>query len=208
MLSETHIHHKYIQFLNSQKTKFEHGAKILNGTINFKVEFGGRVVGVEIKSNRSNPITTIGQLLNAKRTFSHVYLLSPKKFYEEIFKILQEVGLHEMFGYILFANNTFTTLSDPKIKNYYFHQEYYKPTESKQTKILVMDENITRFLKKHQNKHFMCSDIAKDMSITMPHAQTKIYHWKRFGLIEEVPERGYPKAFRVLKIPKEEYVYL
>ncbi len=208
MLYEDYLHQQYIQYLKTKKIKFEHEARTLNGVIDFKLELNEKTVGVEVKADRSNVFSAIGQLLNFRRTFSNVYLLSTEKFYQIIREILNESGLQDTFGFILFKDNTFITLSEPKIKDYYFHEKHYKPPKPSKTKTLVLDKGIVDFLEKHKNKPFICSDMAKELKINMPLAQSRTINWRRFGLIAEIPQDGHPKQFKVLKTPKGEHVYL
>jgi len=208
MLLESVLHEKYIEYLKHEQIPFEHEARILNGVIDFKVEHEGKFVGVEVKADKSNLFSALGQLMNARTTFSDVYLLSTEEFYHTVYDIFLEFGLQNQFGFIVLKGEEFVTVSKPKTKRYYFNERYYKPPKRKKTKTLVMGEEIVRFLERHKNELFFCSDVAKEMKISMPHAQSRIAHWRRFGLVKEAGHIGFPKPFKVLKIPKEEYVYL
>jgi hypothetical protein len=208
MLLESVLHEKYMEYLKSRQISFEHEVGIYNGVIDFLVSFEGKTVGVEVKADRSNLFSALGQLMNAKRTFSDVYLLSTEEFYSEIFDILSELGLHDQFGFIIFKNKEFQTISKPKTKSYYYNEKYYKPPKTKKTKTLVLDNAVINFLERHKETPFFCSDIVREMNISMFLAQSWISRFKRFGLIEAIPHTGLPKPFRVIKIPKEEYVYL
>lgn len=206
MLLESVLHEKYGEYLKQKNIFFEHEARILNGIIDFKLNFEEKVIGIEIKADRSNLFSALGQLINAKRTFSDVYLLSTEEFYNTIYDIFLELGLQDQFGFIIFKEGEFVTLSKPRSKQYYFNERFYKPPKTKKTKTLILDKEITDFLERYKNKPFLCSDAAKEMNVSMANAQARIARMRRFGLVEEVRHTGVPKPFKVLKIPKEEYV--
>lgn len=209
MLLESVLHEKYIEYLKREKIQFEHEARIANGVIDFKVDFDNKTAGVEVKADRAKLFSTVGQMMSAKRTFSDVYLLSTEEFYNAISEILVEFGLQNSFGFIIFKNNSFVTLSKPRVKEYYFNSEYYKPRElkSKPKTLNTGPETIT-FLKKHLNEPFMCIDIVREFKMGMEGAYKVVSRWKRFGLIELLPNSGLPKFYRVLRIPNEEYEQL
>jgi hypothetical protein len=208
MLLENILHEKYIKYLKLKNIPFEHESRILNGVIDFKINLEEKIIGIEVKADRSNLFSALGQLINAKRTFSDVYLLSTEEFYNTIYDIFLELGLQDQFGFIIVKDGDFVTLSKPKTKQYYFNERFYKPPKTKKTKALVLDKEITDFLEKYKDKPFFCSDVAKEMNISMTNAQARIARLRRFGLVEEVKHIGIPKPFKVLKIPKEEYIYI
>lgn len=208
MLLEYVLHEKYIEYLKHNNMPFEHEAQILNGIIDFKVDIGEKSIGVEVKADRSNLFSALGQLMNIKRTFSDVYLLSTEDFYQTIYTILVEFGIQDKFGFIVLKNGKFITMSKPKTKEYYFNEKFYHPPLKTKTRTLVLDEQTIKFLEKHKCYPFICSDVAKELNIRMGLAQNRISSWKRFGLIENEPHLGLPKPFKVIKIPKEEHVYV
>jgi hypothetical protein len=203
MLLESTLCDKYVEYLKSKQIQFEYEPRIYNGSIDFKVELEGKIVGIELKADRSNIFSAIGQLMNAKRTFSDVYLLSTENFYHKIREIMSELGIQDQFGFIVFKEGEFITLSEPKVKGHYFNEKYYKPCKEKKTKTLVLDKDILYFLERHKDSPFFCYDLATEMKISMPHAQSKINKWKRFGLVEEISHIGLPKPFKIVRIPKE-----
>jgi hypothetical protein len=208
MLLECVLHEKYIEYLKSKRNPFEHEVRILNGVIDFKVEIGKKIIGVEVKADRSNVFSALGQLMNARRTFSDVYLLSTEEFHNMIYSVLFGLGLYDRFGFIILKDGDFITLSEPKARGYYFNEKYCLPLKKKKAKTLITGKPTIDFLERHKNEPFFCFEVAKEMKISMPHAQQRVARWRRFGLVEEIRHAGLPKPFRVVKIPKEEYVYL
>jgi hypothetical protein len=208
MLFESFLHEKYAEFLKQNNIPFELDVRILNGVVDFKVDFGGKFVGVQAKADRSNLFSALGQLMNARRTFSDIYLLSTEEFYNSIYEVFVEFGIQDNFGFIILKEGKFLTLSQPKTKEYYFNEKFYKPSLEKKTKVLALDEPSMSFLKQHKDKPFFSSDISKELKISMALAQSRINSWRRFGLIENDPHVGIPKPFRVIKIPQGEHIYL
>lgn len=135
-------------------------------------------------------------------------MLSTEEFYTEINEVLMELGIQDQFGFIIFKKGEFITVSKPKTKNYYFNEKNYRPPRKKKTKTLAVDQNIISFLERYKDKAFLCCDVSNELKINMALAQKRISGWKKFGLIEEINHIGLPKPFRVLEVPKEEYVYL
>jgi len=208
MLLENILQEKYIEYLKTKQIIFELEVGILKDIIDFKIEVDKKFIGVKVKADRSKVFSTIGQLLNAKRTFSDVYLLSTEGFYNEIYELLKEFGIQDNFGFIMFKNGNFITLSKPKVKDYYFNEKYYKPSKRKKTTTLKLDKDSINFLNKYKDEPFFCFTVAKEMKISMFLAQSKITGWKRFGLVENTPHIGLPKPFRVSKIPQGECISL
>ena len=212
MLLETALHEKFIEYLNENKIPFEHEVGIRNAVIDFKARFNDRIVGIEVKSDRGNLFTTIGQLFNAQRTFSDVYLLSSENFYKNVYHFLSDLGFAEQFGFIILKNGKFEILSRPRTKEYFFREKFYKPPKEAKlkTKNMLLDQEIINFLERHKNSPFIVADVANEMKISMPFAQKRVAHWKKFGLILPINDIGFPKPFRVVRVPsiEEEFIPL
>src|SRR3989304_2688606 len=103
-MNEKTLQALFENFLIKEKIQYERGFKAHAYTIDFKVNIDGKICGVEAKSSKGNTFYALGQLVLAKRTFSHIYLLAPQEFLEKIQNVVDGLGV----GTIIFNDGVFS----------------------------------------------------------------------------------------------------
>ncbi|HKZ45153.1 MAG TPA: helix-turn-helix domain-containing protein [archaeon] len=183
------------------KIKIAKDVPIENDRIDYEILSSGKQFAVEVKGTRSDENSTIGQLLNAKRTYSHVYLLAPISFLRKVERILQETNALTNIGIMTIDSKGLSILKKPNPEVY-----YYKPpvkTSKKSTKKhLFVNEAETNLESILKNKIFTVSDIAKTLNTSMANAYHRLARLKGAGMVEEVPHGGNPKKYRVVQSRK------
>jgi len=169
-----------------------------DGTVDYEIVFSEKRFGVEAKGTRSDVYSTIGQLLNAKRTYSHVYLLAPAGFIKKIWGILQETKTLTSVGLMAVGTDGVHIIKKPDSEIYYYKPPTKPPTKPTKKHILVNETDIS--IETHfKSQPFTVSDIAKHLNKPMADAYHRIARLKSAGMIEEVSRNTNPKTYRFVK---------
>lgn len=175
-----------------------------NGRVDYEVLFDGKRFAVEAKGTRSDEYSAIGQLLNAKRTYSHVYLLAPISFLKKIWVIFLETNTLKTTGLMTVTSKGLHILKKPDPETY-----YYKPpvktskTQKKSPKKWMFVNEIDIALESHfKNQVFTISDIAKKLNTSMSNAYHRIGRLKAAGMVEKMPYGNNPSVYRFVKSRK------
>jgi len=181
----------------ANKFDFEKDVRIRNGDVDYVFQKNNKKHLIQVRSNRAKILTTIGQLINAKRTCSSVFLLAPEKFIQKFLeatthsKELTDIGLMTVSG------GDVKISREPFNENYYLNE--YLPSKQQTQKKILITEVDTQILTIFSKTPFLISDVAKLLNTNLALAQRRVLRLKKFGFIEEISQ-GYPKAFRVCKL--------
>lgn len=172
-----------------------------SGLIDFKIEIDGRACGVEVKSSMSSLHTTIGQLVLAQKTFSHIYLLAPEDFLQEVEDIVLETGVLTNIGLIAFKEGDFAFIKEPSPKSYHFNQIEKKksanlPRKPKTMSVGDLDLGIVSTFEK---RIFDYNLLVSEIKISRSNANQRLKRLIKMGLIEEISSDN-PKKYRVKKV--------
>lgn len=184
------------KFLIDNKIPFERRFGIKDDIIDYKIILDGKVSLVEVKSDRANIFTTIGKLLNAKRTCSDIFLFAPQRFMIKMKGINSEIGILERIGLFELEEGNIKITKRPE-GEYYFKNDIRKIKKPKQ-KYIKINEFDFDILTSFENQPFLISDISKKINSSLASAQQRVGRLKRAGLIEEIGG-GNPKAFKVIR---------
>lgn len=187
------------EHLKKLNLKYKRGCKIDNSFIDFLVDYSGKMYGVEIKSSFSKINSTIGQLINFSRFFSHLILVAPRDFLVRFEEVVKETNILKQIGMIAFENGDFIEVKKPKPEKYFLriHAEMKEKRKIKEmfTKDRFTEDEIKFFIK-FKDRSFMVCDVVANLN----KKRAAIYHFlstlKKLGFIEEVAGT-YPKSFRI-----------
>jgi len=182
----------------SNKFDFEREVRIKNGDVDYVFEKNSKKHFIEVKSNRAKIFTTIGQLINTKRTCSSVFLIAPEDFIQKFLEATAHSKELSDIGLMTISDGDVKTIREPLNENYYLN-EYFSSKQQPQKKILITEAD-TQILTNFSKISFLISDVAKLLNTNLALAQRRILRLKNFGFIEEISQ-GYPKAFKVSKLP-------
>ncbi|MDI6798446.1 MAG: winged helix-turn-helix domain-containing protein [Candidatus Aenigmarchaeota archaeon] len=180
------------------KINFAKEVPVENGKIDYEIFSSGKRFAVEAKGTRSDEYSTIGQLLNAKRTYSHVYLLAPVGFLKKVWKILKATNTITDIGLMTVSSKKLYILKKPDPKSYYYNPPVETPKKSTKKRMFINEAeiNLESILR---SKIFTVSDIAKTLNISMAKAYHRLARLKAVGMVEEVLYGGNPKRYRFIK---------
>jgi len=173
--------------------------------IDYEIVSGGKRFAVEAKGTRSDEYSTIGQLLNIKKTYSNIYLLAPLNFIKKVWKTLQETNNLTGIGIMTIGEKGVHVLKKPSPETYYYNQPVKLPKKSMGKQMFINEKDIV-VETKINNKNFIVSDVAKILSIPMTDAYHRVARLKSAGMIEEVSFGGHPKTYRFVKSRKKDEV--
>jgi len=193
------------QWLTVSGKQFHREFPINGGRIDFVIDEEEKVCGVEIKGARANIYSTIGQLINALRTFSHLYLLAPIPLIEKIDQVLHGTGFQETIGYMTMEKNGFVYIKKASSPSYYFNSKI-KIEKTPQPKIMIVSDADMQILETFKQEPLTIASVSKLLNISMTHAHKRVSRLKKAKLIEEINTGGYPKAFKVVKTSKPEEI--
>lgn len=198
-MNEITLQKIFEQFLIQNKIEYEREFKTHYYTIDFKIRLGDKTCGVEAKSSKGNIFYMLGQLILAKKTFSHIYLLAPQDMIDKTQSVVESVGV----GIIAFKEGKFFFLKEPKPASYYFNQPEKKDSKldfqkPKRKNIIIADRDYS-ILTNFENKVFSPLDVTKVMKITRSDAYARIERLLKVGLLEEESSFN-PKMYRVKKV--------
>jgi len=183
------------------KTNIVREALVENGRVDYEIIFGKKRFAVEARGARSSEYSTIGRLVNAKRTYSHVYLLAPVNFLKKIWNTLQETSTLTDIGLMSVNNKGLHILKKPNPQNYYYKSP--AKTTNKSTKKHMFVNNADAAVELHFKNHiFTVSGVAKMLKTSMRDSYHRIKRLKAIGMIEEVPYGGHPKTYKFVKSRK------
>jgi hypothetical protein len=189
-------------FLIKRKIPYEREYPCYFGAIDFMIQMAGKSCGVEVKSLNGKLYVAIGQLILAQKTFSHVYLLAPDDFIQEIEGLMLENGVLNNIGLITFKEGEIMFIKEPSSKFYYFNPDEVKKTYPKSgiKHMLVLDIDLS-ILNTFQDKIFDYNSLLKETKISRSNAHQRIKRLLRMGLIEEISP-FHPKQYRVKSVPE------
>ena len=199
-MQELKIKYIFENFLTEKKIPFERDFGIKDGTIDYKTLLNDKISLIEAKSDRSNVFRTIGQIINAKRTCSDVYLVAPAVFIKKIKKTCEESGHPFNFGLIEIDKGNVNIIKQPEGK-YYFRNKETKRRKTRPKGILVNEHDLA-VLNDFEKQFFFISDISNKYKVSVSVAQHRVNRLRKACLIEETSDGGYPKAFKVIKKAK------
>jgi len=180
------------------KTKINKDVLADGGTTDYEILAGEKRFGVEAKGTRSDVYSTIGRLLNAKRTHSHIYLLAPAGFIKKTWAVLQETKTLTSIGLMAVGTDGVHIIKKPDPETYY-HRTPANPPKRAQKKHIVLNETDILAETHFKNQLFTISDMAKKLNTPMATAYHRIARLKAAGLIEEVSRSTNPKTYRFVK---------
>jgi hypothetical protein len=180
------------------KIPFEKEVSIENARIDYEIILSEKHAVVEAKGTRSDEYMTIGQLLNAKRTHSHVFLLAPIKFLKKVWKILEETDTLTSIGLMTIGTKSLHIIKHPTPENYYCKTPIKLPKTSKKRYMFVNEADII-LESAFKGQAFSIADVSKKLSISMGNAYHRIERLKKAGMIEDVLNGAHPKSFRFVK---------
>jgi hypothetical protein len=182
------------------KIPIEKEVPVENGRIDYEILSENRHFAIEAKGSRSDEYSTIGQLINAKRTYSHIYLLAPINFLKKVWKILQETNTLTDIGLMTVTSKGLHILKKPDPGSYFYNSPLKSPKSEKSKKrYMFINENDVLIESHFKDQTFTIADIANKLGITMGKAYHRIIRLKAAGMVEEVPNGFYPKAYRFVK---------
>lgn len=200
-MNEVIVKKFFEKYAIDSKIKIAKEVPVENGRIDYEILSDDKRFAVEAKGTRSDEHSTIGQLLNAKRTYSHVYLLAPISFLKKIWKILQETNTLTNIGIMTLGGKGLHILKKPDPETYYYNSPV-KTSKKSTKKYMFINEAEINLESNLRNKIFTVSDIAKTLKLSMANAYHRLARLKASGMIEEVPYGGNPKRYRFIKSRK------
>ena len=198
-MNTTYLRSRFEDHLVTSRMKFSKDVRIHGSRVDYVLEVDDQFQGVIIRGSRANLHSTIGNLVNIKRTFSHVYLLAPPKTIEKVDKVLRETGVLQTVGFLTIGNEGPVYLKKTQPKSYYFN----KPIEIKTKKTFKARHMVLNDVDKKIIEHFRettitVAEISKTLGISMPNAYRRVLRLKKAKLLEEISEPStYPKVFKV-----------
>jgi len=180
------------------KIPFEKEVSIENSRVDYKITLDEKHAIVEAKGTRSDEYATIGQLLNAKRTHSHVFLLAPISFLKKIWNILDETNTLTSIGLMTVGTKNLHIIKHPTPENYYCKTPAKLPKTSKKRYMFVNETDII-LESTFKGQLFSVADVSKKLNISMGNAYHRIERLKKVGMIEGVLNTTKPKSFRFVK---------
>jgi len=183
-------------FLERNKIPFRREVHIKKAIIDYKVEFD-RTSLVEAKGDRSDIFSAIGQLVNAKRTCSDVFLLAPSDFIKKLLDIDKETGVLSNIGLIEIQNNNINIIRRP-LGEYYYKEDDQKIRKPRiKQNGMYVNETDLNILNNFDN--FLIFDIIKKFNVSYSYAQYIVNRLKKAKLIEIANDGMYPLFFRVIR---------
>jgi hypothetical protein len=181
---------------------FKKDVGIRNDKIDFVFEKNEEKNLVIVRSNRAKLFTTVGGLINSKRTCSNVVLFAPSKFIKNFQQEMNHsIELNEI-GLITMIKGSMIILKEPSSEKYYINEHYLSEGKPPYIKKNIVTQNDIHILTVFSGKVFLISDVARLLNIKLNLAQRKVMRLKKLALVEEVVST-YPKGFRALRIPEE-----
>jgi len=180
------------------KIPIEKEVPIEGGRIDYEILSEDRHFAVEAKGTRSGEYSTIGQLINVKKTHSHIYLLAPINFLEKLWKTFQETNTLTTIGLMTVTRRGLHILKKPDPEVYYYKPPLNPPKKSNQ-KWMFVNEYDVLIESYFKNQSFSVADVSKKLNITMGNAYHRIVRLKAAGMIEEVLNGFHPKSFKFVK---------
>lgn len=181
------------------KIKYQKEVPIKDGFIDYKVQINGKQVGVEVKINKSKLFSAIGQLVNAKRTFSHLILLAPIAFIKRFKKTIQAIDELNSIGFATIKDGQLKIIKQPTSTKYYFEgirRIKSKKKSSKPTYTYVTEKDI-EVLSKFKNDRIMAFELAERLNTTISNAYAKLRRLKRMNMIKVIAD-SYPKTYKII----------
>lgn len=201
-MNEEYVKKLFEKHATNFRIVFEKEVPVENGKMDYEILSDNKRFAVEAKGTRSDEHSTIGQLLNAKKTYSHIYLLAPINFLKKVWNILQATNTLTRIGLMTVSTNGLHVLKKPDPESYYYNlptKISRKKLEKKHMFIKEIDIDIESCFK---DQIFTISDIARRLNITMRNAYHRIARLKAAGMIEEVSSGNNPKTFKFIKSRK------
>jgi hypothetical protein len=180
------------------KIPFEKEVSIENSRIDYEITLGEKHAVVEAKGTRSDEHITIGQLLNAKRTHSHVFLLAPISFLKKVWNILEETNTLTSIGLMTVGTKNLHIIKHPTPENYYRKTPAKLPKTSRKRYMFVNEADII-LESAFRGQPFSVANVSKKLNISMGNAYHRIKRLKKAGMIEDVLSEMKPKSFRFVK---------
>jgi len=85
--------------------------------------------------------------------------------------------------------------------NFFEYVKRKKAFVENTNKILQQTSN---FFKRNHERQFILIDVANYFGISLKAARSVVTVWRKFGLVEAIPNTGLPKPFRIIKPPNNE----
>ena len=199
-MKESVLSNLFEKHLNEEGTKFTKDVKIVGGVIDYIIEADGQLHAVEAKGSRANVLNTVGHLVNAQRTFSHVYLLSPPTFMEKVDKTLKGAKTLQTLGFITIGKEGLVYNKKTNPARYYFNKpEGVFTTRIYKARHLILNDTDKEILQHFKEIPLTVAEVSKTLHISMPNAYRRILRLKRAKLLEEMTDGSvYPKTYKIL----------
>jgi len=200
-MNEKTLQSFFENYLKSQKIQYKREFRTSMSIVDFNVLIDNKKCAIEVKSNKGKISNTLGQLILARKTFSHVYLLAPEPFLQKIEPLITGTKILKETGLITIKGGKFVFTKDPDPLKYYFN---YNPPKRRKTfpqdrNYMTITDYDYRILVNYENKMFNVIDIMKKFNVTRVDAYKRIERLLKVGLIEELFPFN-PKSYRVTKI--------
>lgn len=179
---------------------FEKNVPIGNEIINYEILSDNKHFAVEANGSRAGEYSTIGKLVNAKKTYSHIYLLGPNNFLKKIWNTLLATNILTTIGLMTVSTNELHVLKKPNPVSYYYNPP--KISRKKLEKHMFINENDSDIESSFTDQIFTVSDISRRLKVNMRTAYHRIGRLKAAGMIKEVSSGSNPKTFRFIKSRK------
>lgn len=151
-----------------------------NCRIDFLIKNNNKWVGIEVKGDRSDEISTLGQLINYYKNISHLMLCAPAGFIEKIRKMITKnpelIHINKKLGSIS-INDGVVTIVEPKNSKYYFSVKPQRLDSTNQPKFPKydrpdeMDLSIIELIRRHNV--ITLGEIAKLTKLSYENARKK-----------------------------------
>lgn len=167
------------------------------GFIDYCIDWGGKKCGVEVKTNKSKVFWSVGQIVNAKNTFSHIFLLAPMSFLKKFEKIAKTILDTLNIGLMTFEAGNTKVVKEPLPPEYYFEAQDCLKKPKKKPNCTFMTENDMEVLSMFENNIIQPFVLAKKMKMPVGNVYAKLSRLRRMGIIERIGE-GNPITFKII----------
>lgn len=191
-----------IEYLKKNNTNFLTEVNFGNCRIDFLIKNNNNWFGVEVKGDRSDEISTLGQLINYYKNISHLMLCAPASFIEKIRKLITKnpelSQLNKKLGYMS-INDGGVTIIEPQNSKYYFLVNQHKLGSSNHQKFPkhdrpdAVDLSIIELIRTH--KIITLGEIGKLTKLSYENTRKKIKNLEHFGYVKILAK--YPTSITI-----------
>ena len=203
-MQEYEIVESFIRYLKDNRIKFLREVNLGGVKIDFLVHEKKRWVGVEVKGDRSDPINTLGQLVNYYQYLSHLYLCASPDFIRKIMELMisnPEIShLTGKIGLISVKDGKIRIAKVPSNSRYYLsikRKKLRKREGQRFPKYGILDEVDKKILElARKNKPLLLGEIQKQTGLSYGAVRKRIKNLAHFGYIKILSK--YPTCIGVV----------